>query len=309
MRASVKILGGTLSLDIRAELQLWGPPFSGRAMLKIDAGLTEIEVEMRFGSLLPPQPKALYWSEFRASLLPADNEICNITVADGLLRNVKHGEVEAWVINPKELVLTTDAAIPSTQSSIPQSTLEATHDETHDSNQKLSIRPMNLRSPLTSTQAIDIKREGLLANSAFQFVPIYKRVPSALWGEGFMPRDPNAPRFVENVLCGFTISPAQPPEPGISQAIEYQKLLLDAATEGASCTWAPAAETTLQRGDSTITSRMQQHLPASATRSTVLADLGFKTADVTISDAFWEQLLGEPHIANAAIATATSPPS
>jgi hypothetical protein len=296
IRASVKILWKTVSLDIRASLQIWGPPFSGRAFLEVGP----ISVEMSFGSSLPPMPKALTWQEFKASLLPADTAICNITVSDGLIRKLERNKVEEWIINPKEFAISTDSAIPSTTTNITEL------NRSLSCQNKISIRPMNLQSSLSSTHEIEIKRsndERDLVNPDFSYQPIFKKVPTALWGEGFIPRDPNAPQFVENVLCGFHITPKPSETVQKSLEIAYDKLLLGNLSPGKPWQWEVVNLSSFIVGSKSETKNIKQEINNKTIRikrSNFLKTLGFSPdQDVTINDSFIEDLLGEPHLINS----------
>ncbi len=294
IRASVKICFRTVSLDIRASLQIWGPPFSGRAFLEVGP----VSVEMRFGSSLSPRPKALTWQEFRAALLPADTAICNITVSDGLIRKLERNKVEEWIINPKEFAISTDSVIPSTASNM------ANPDKHRDWEKKISIRPMDLRSSLSSTHRIEIKHQDKLVNEEFSWKPIFKRVPTALWGEGFIPRDPNAPQFMEKALCGFNITPKQPPkEVQTRQKIAYEKLLLGDCDAGKGYQWEAIDLPSLGAGSASETKNLKQEINTEAIRSKrsmLLQNLGFlPNRDITIDGSFIEELLGEPHLINS----------
>jgi len=296
IRASVKICFRTVSLDIRASLQIWGPPFSGRAFLEVGP----VSVEMGFGSSLPPRPKALTWQEFRAALLPADAAICNITVSNGLIRKLERNKVEEWIINPKEFAISTDSVIPSTGSNM------ADRAQYRDWEKKISIRPMDLRSSLSSTHRIEIKHQDKLVNENFSWSPIFKRVPSALWGEGFIPRDPNAPRFRENVLCGFNIIPKPLEKEKVkkSQEISYEKLLLSNPYSGKGCQWEAIDLPILRSGSASDTKNLKQEINTETIRNKrnmLLQNLGFlPEQDVTINGVFIEELLGEPHLINSA---------
>jgi hypothetical protein len=256
-----------------------------------------VSVEIRFGSSLSPRPKALTWQEFKASLLPADTEICNIVAADGLIGKVKRDNVEEWIINPKELAISTDSVIPSTASNM------AEPDQYGNWERKISIRPMDLQSSLSSTHKIEIRRKDELVNHEFFCQPIFKRVPTALWGEGFIPRDPNAPRFMENVLCGFNIIPQPPKEVQKSQNIAYEKLLLGDRDAGKGYQWETIDLPKLVTGSASETKKLKQEMNTEILRNNrnkLLQNLGFlPDKDVTIDGSFLEELLGEPQLINS----------
>jgi hypothetical protein len=252
---------------------------------------------MRFGSSLPPRPKALTWQEFKASLLPTDNAICNITVCDGLIRKLERNKVEEWIINPKEFAISTDSVIPSTASNM------ADPAQYKNWERKISLRPMDLKPSLSSTHKIEIRRKDELVNQEFSCKPIFKRVPTALWGEGFIPRDPNAPRFIENALCGFNITPKPPENSQKSQEIAYKKLLLDDPISGKAYQWEAIDLPSLRSGSASDTENLKQEINTETIRNKrnmLLQNLGFlPDQDVTINGVFIDELLGEPHSINS----------
>src|SRR5262245_2230922 len=98
----------TISVDVGAQLHLWGPDFSGTA--RID--LSVISFTIAFGAGASQTPAAIkQWSNFQQSFLPA-KDVCSIAVKDGLVRNIGSREKERWVINPKDFSLVVDSAVP-----------------------------------------------------------------------------------------------------------------------------------------------------------------------------------------------------
>lgn len=308
IKTTIKTWWKSFTLEIRASLELWGPPFSGKAVLEIGFGLCS--VEMRFGSNLPPHPKALTWKEFKASLLPSDSEICSIAVDDGLIRKIEYQEetietIEEWVLNPKDFTISTNSVIPSTHSQSREEELEQLMEE--ESDKKVSIRPMNL-DKLVSTHKIEIIRKDtvvnndkdIVVNDDFAYTAILNKVPSALWGEGFIPTDVNASQFVENALCGFTITPAKPPQAGKSQDISYKKLLLNSSESGGKWQWETADSYQPKLRTASNTEKMGTEISMKSVhekRQQLLENLGFSPeTDVTINESFINELLDEPHL-------------
>ncbi|NEO87066.1 MAG: hypothetical protein F6J87_22820, partial [Spirulina sp. SIO3F2] len=308
--ASAKILGATISVNLGATIQIWGPPFSGQASLKIGP----VSVTIRFGSSSKPKPTPLDWDKFKGSLLPAKNEVCSISATNGLIRTIEIGAEEEWIINPKEFAIITNSAIPATKTNInfpAQSNRAATAIAKESWNQDIGIPAMGLpASKLEITHTIEIKIDNRVVNNEFSFEPIFKRVPTALWGKVpmpkppnkedfvFIPDDPNAARFVENALCGFEIKPAQPPAASESQSIDYKKLIFDSAILGGSYQWQAIEFSQPDVEQNRQTSALEQVLN-NAQRTQLLQDLGFSEADITVDDALVAEFLGEPLLVNS----------
>src|SRR3984957_6486365 len=145
----------TLSVDLGANLHLWGPPFSGTATIH----WLIISFTVNFGQGAPQRLEKLDWKTFQNSFLPNSAEICSVMVQQGLVRQRKAEgkQAERWIVNPKEMVL----AINST---VPLSKLKplASHLRLEGSNleeEALAIAPMGIASKLESTCSIEISGE------------------------------------------------------------------------------------------------------------------------------------------------------
>jgi hypothetical protein len=211
----------TISVDLGADLHLWGPDFTGEA--KIHWWIISFTVS--FGHEPPSGLKPIDWNAFRKAFLP--NQICGIAIQSGLLRQLRDGNQDRWIVNPKDFVLVTNSVIPSTEAR------EATE---LDSNGKpksskpieftpktpLAVRPAAVES-MQSTHTIAITKEGEQAVELvpFAYTPVLKAVPAALWGapqytddakKEFL-RSPDLhddKPLIEKTLCGFEIRPLAP---------------------------------------------------------------------------------------------------
>jgi len=103
--AGISFVSGSLGV----ELHLWGPELGGT--FEIDFWITSVTV--KFGDQGSRDPLPIGWGEFRESFLPPDDEICSIAATEGLVKQLKRGEEEIWILNPKQFALVTDAFIPS----------------------------------------------------------------------------------------------------------------------------------------------------------------------------------------------------
>ena len=100
----------TITVDLGADLHLWGPEFSGEARIH----WLFISFTVSFGKGASTELTPIEWTDFKTAFLPEKNQICGIAVQQGLIRQVKDGVQERWIMNPKEFVLVTNSVIPST---------------------------------------------------------------------------------------------------------------------------------------------------------------------------------------------------
>ncbi|PFN03468.1 hypothetical protein COJ51_16210 [Bacillus thuringiensis] len=162
-RARVAGIKLHFEVEIGADLELWGSPIGGRAML----GHRYCKLTVGFGapkeSVSDNSP--VRWKEFR-SLLPKNP--CTIRIAEGLVRK----EEDIYVVRPDQFKVVVDSAIPVKKILV---------DEKECSGDSVYIRPMNLN--LQPTYKIKIT----LASESFNPIqwridPRKSEVPSVLWG-------------------------------------------------------------------------------------------------------------------------------
>ena len=104
-----------ISVDVGADLHIWGPEFTGKAHIH----LSVVSFTVSFGAGAAQTPQPIDWNTFKSSFLPADSDICSIAVKDGLVRKVNPDDKsDLGVINPKYLCLVTNSVIPTTQAKI-----------------------------------------------------------------------------------------------------------------------------------------------------------------------------------------------
>lgn len=195
----------TISFDIGADLHIWGPEFSGTAY--IDLGIVDFTVD--FGSGASQSVKPISYAEFKKSFLPPTN-IATVSVKSGLLKEIKSGSDDIWVVNPKEFMLTTDSAIPSKEVSGP----------TDGKNQKLPARQdigigtVGVKNnELLTKHSVKILKGSDDFTAEFLYESITKSYPAALWGEELL-MDKNAPkRVITGALSGVKIKPKPPKDP------------------------------------------------------------------------------------------------
>jgi hypothetical protein len=202
----------TLSVDLGANLHLWGPEFSGTATVHWSI----ISFTVNFGEGAPQHLEKLDWNTFKTSFLPKPEQICSIAVQQGLIRQMKAEGVESerFIVNPTEMVLVINSAIPLNKLNAGRMTLA--DEDLEERAKHLAVAPMGIESGgLSSTCKISIKRERDDKEDAFQVRPIWKSMPAGLWGKPNLtedkkylkPPDLNGAQLVENLLAGFEIRP------------------------------------------------------------------------------------------------------
>jgi hypothetical protein len=153
---------------------------------------------------------------------------------------------ERWIVNPKEMVLVINSAIPLSKLKAGQMKLAEesmgvsrtlTEEKLEERAKHLAIAPMGIESGgLTSTCSISIKRriegDDKEAEAAFQVRPTWKSMPAGLWGKPNLTKDKkyleppnlNGAQLVENMLAGFEIRPIKKDQPAHTCDINQDKL-------------------------------------------------------------------------------------
>jgi hypothetical protein len=211
----------TLTVDLGADLHLWGPEFAGTATVHWSI----ISFTVNFGAQGSPAMEPIGWERFKASFLPKPEQICSIAVQQGLLRHMHGTEDERWILNAKEMVLAVHSAVPFKHLTV-GAHLQLVDADLEKKATHLAIAPMGIEAKdLTSTCVLTVTRKGgqPLEADAFQVWPTWKPMPAALWGKPHFaddqihlrPPDLNGPQLVENILTGFEIRPKKktPPPP------------------------------------------------------------------------------------------------
>ena len=236
----------TVSVELGADVHLWGPEFSGTAEIHYYL----FSVAIRFGDD-EPLPQKIDWATFKKSFLPKEEQICSITLQGGLIREVKEeGAAQRWIVNPKELVLATNSVMPSTHAILTINHNNGTLKSmlpTGEANLTLAIgsvgiEPNNLEIGQRITITAEDGLDGQGIDQAFHFTPILKAVPAALWGYSNPAADEEsllkAERLVPNTLAGYEIRPAESQvEPHHSSQIPTEHLQYETETVPEAFQW------------------------------------------------------------------------
>ncbi|MFF0630485.1 DUF6603 domain-containing protein [Streptomyces sp. NPDC004296] len=192
--ARVKLLF-TVSGEIGASLDLWGPPTGGT----VTAKFFFIKVTVKFGAALSG-PAALTWAEFRTQLLPPEAPLTAHPLtglrtdsdADPALRaaRVKAG-TEPWLADPSGFSFAVSSVVPTAQAKF--------NDREPKRSSTVDIRPMKKKDidgllHVTVTYSNTRRRQAaswqsLPNDSKWRIDAEHGNVPFALWGDPDVPQD------------------------------------------------------------------------------------------------------------------------
>jgi hypothetical protein len=210
------------TLDIGADLHIWGPDFAGEATIH----LWIISFTIHFGNQDQNKQPAIEWSEFQSSFLLKEKlkpgqpktEVCSVVVSDGLVQ--KGDGNDLGVINGKHFCLRTDSRIPATAAQRNGTTL--TFDDKLA--KTFGVAPVGIGSVKSSTHSITLTRDNQpVGGDEFDFIALDKSFPAALWGKSVTPQV-NGPQFV-NGLSGFEIRPLKLQESDAKATINRSELV------------------------------------------------------------------------------------
>ncbi|MCX6631154.1 MAG: hypothetical protein NTW28_26380, partial [Candidatus Solibacter sp.] len=164
---SVKASWWIFHVELGAGVRIWGPEFA--AIAHVYWGAISFDVALGAGGD-PKGGSYLDWDTFRQTYLPAaDSDVCKIKIAGGLIREVAVGTAKEWVVNPQELSLLTETAIPASLIRVSPSPAS---DEI--SNATVGVRPLGSGS-LTSPHKITI------SGGTWTFEAREQGMPFELW--------------------------------------------------------------------------------------------------------------------------------
>jgi len=215
----------SVSLDLGANLKIWGPSFSGYASVHVHF-LISFSVAVNFGSTAENVAIPLAWAEFSESLLPASAKIISGQVIQGVIASLSNKTLK--VVNKKELVLVFKTAIPlravtfksdNTDVGVAAGCTEfgikpmaKSKKDFNDSTLSVSITK-SAGSDVITLSADEIK-------NSFTIIGVYQNLPSSLWkpaDNNEFPRsipDNEGEHLITNLLTGIEIKPNLPKPSG-----------------------------------------------------------------------------------------------
>jgi len=264
----------TISAHVGADVDFWGPEFGGRAHID----LSVISFTISFGASGSAAPAPLPWDRFRATLLPPAEEVTTVSLGGGAL--APGSGTDLGVVDPHGLTLVTDSVVPSTRALRGPDGREQSL-PTGTAGTAFGISPMAVAST-TATHRIEITKDGKPVDDLFDFAPVGKQLPSALWGsESGTSLD--RPRLVGELLTGYTVRPLPPTEPSVSPTLPSAALqsATPLFTEADAIRWASAEpDPVLVRDAAAITGALHDPAVTAARASLVDAVLGGVPTDL-----------------------------
>ncbi|GIP23382.1 DUF6603 domain-containing protein [Paenibacillus sp. J22TS3] len=210
----------TISISLGATVDMWGPPTGG----EVHVNLSVVSFTVHFGSSGADQRQdPLLWDEF-TKLLPKPEDICKITVANGLFKTLENDGEESgqtWVVRAGKFRFFTQSAIPASELRTGKTRVETTVETLHHAEldnrvidqPTISIRPMDLTeiSSVHTLNVTHVDSGALMDTSAWSLVPRYQNVPESLWAvppEPFtqVPGRPEA-KVLKDQLVGYDVQP------------------------------------------------------------------------------------------------------
>jgi hypothetical protein len=198
----------TFSVELGAQLSLWGPPTGGTAYVS----WWVISFSIDFGAGPPEELTLKGWDDFKP-MLPAEADLCKVVIQSGLLpgaagRDAVAGASESAVVRADALQIATECAVPATQLKL------ATTADAFATPEKQSpaIRPLGL-AEIDSQHTLHVRdsrgHEIDLKKDEWTIEARTRNVPEALWGAPLKPKEnpPPSANLVEDQLAGFTIKP------------------------------------------------------------------------------------------------------
>ena len=319
---------GPVSLGV--QLHIWGPEFAGTATFRI----IFVKVTVEFGDQSSRLPEPIDWESFQSSFLPPAKstaqgsstaaDVCSVVVNQGVTKQLSPATTKevAFVVNPKELELVVNSAIPSKQASYQKNTQDTEPLTVSNANTDFGVRSMGIKKDqLESKYNIKITRKtkggGLqpVNQDQFQFIPITQDVPTALWGdakvkvvkvkgkdsERILLPEANDQQFVKNTLSGFRIVPQIKKDVCSTNIIDVNELLHDTTAINDVYAW---QKTTAFSGVSTDnqarTTAINNNIVSTNTqnkRNNLLQSLGFNLADdVKLTDSVANSFVIAPQV-------------
>ena len=199
-RMSLLFTTVTLSVEIGAELHLWGPPTGGT----VHVDWAVISFTIPFGEQPGARPATLGWAEFGALLPPRD---AWLTLN---LEGVQAGAGGERLARPDDLSFSTRSAIPATELAVaaPDSPAAPAR-RTIQQMGTLSIRPMGI-TDVDTPQTVTVTRDGAvvdLQKDGWTVEAVTQNHPQALWGAPLKDGRPAAPEanLLRDQLVGLRV--------------------------------------------------------------------------------------------------------
>lgn len=228
-----------ISAELTAELDIWGPPFSGRARVQWNL----ISFELAFGDKEPRPPEPLDWPAFRKSFLPEGRMFIMTAETGKVAQGRGNARTEdaaslGW-LNPRTLCIAVRSPLPIKDpgNDLLKNALELPR-TAPVKEPKLGIAPMNKKATEWKKSLVTITIVRVSASNSpedvtgqFQATRIRDNVPASLWGETMDPkaRKKDDPQLLNDAICGYEIRLLNPVNAGSSTGFTVTTTVQNAA--------------------------------------------------------------------------------
>lgn len=206
----------TFRTSLGAELDVWGPDFTGRAKVKWSL----FSCTIKFGSGSKPKPQPISWNQFKAAYLAnGQNLTPECVVKNGLLEVIEESGKTWHLVDPDQVELSCDSQFP-----LKKLTLKPMDQQQADKAWSVTEKDNFYLAPMDSSKAEDADDwylaleydgpDGLY----FQGEETQRPYPKAVWGDSFKPKTSRNP--VLSLLSGARIIPSPGKPPGFTDAID-----------------------------------------------------------------------------------------
>lgn len=277
----------SLTIEIGAQLHMWGPPFGGLATVT----LYIISFDISFGAPQQPVLEKVGWEAFQQSFLPqaeetgADPLLGTIRITSGLIKTqevTKNGKKSTRsVVNAHEFSFTTESVVPATSVLLNNKPVEAIG----LAPKPVGIRPMDIKA-LSSVHAVSFETTEPSQNEwAAYLAPtlITKSVPDALWSNNGLTRlDRPGAEMIKEVPNGVRVGlrnrePSHGLAPIELAKFKYDHIPHDIAWEE----WQPPVPIPAP-GDKTLANTIWNNPTVDATRKAILTALGKQDTQIDL---------------------------
>lgn len=280
----------TISVEVGASVELWGPELSGRATID----LSVCSISFAFGAGASTTPKPLPWADFERSFLP-QGKTCSIACAGGLLGQRKDAQQkEQWVVAADRLRIVFDSLVPTT--SLVQATSPAPVTsipvQVEGPAVRVGVAAMAVRAgnlAVTTTVAVTDAKTGR-AVEGVQLRAVRKKMPAGLWGGSLAPSLRGAATV--DAIGGVELTPAATTFGGSPRTVDTYR---SAAARVVRCAAGPRSEPA-RRGSADLSAVKARLAAANAgERAALLAALGFSGA-AAVDAAYIDGLACAPQV-------------
>lgn len=175
----------TITAQVAANLNIWGPDFSGTAHVD----LSVISFDVAFGTNRKQSPAPISWDEFRNSFIP--DQPLSAATASGQIGMAADGSP---VLNPYDFEVALSSVIPITFIVSNQQNIA-----TNSYNIFMGIAPMNQEDTIQTLTIGLTSPDGGSLTDHFNLTATYGDFPYALWGHGMTPVLNDSPTLSRNL--------------------------------------------------------------------------------------------------------------